>query len=276
MLKNSVISLISYDAEYLPKSIEKYYEYVDEIVLGLDKNRVTWAGNSFSFDETKLWKDLSVIDGDSKISVIEDNFHKSDVAIKNDNYERNFLKEECQHDIIISVDADEYLLNAKAFFEDYLPIVTPYLKDNDICFTWVTPYKEIGDTTLVIANEDNSALIEETQGFVTHKNATFTYARWTDRSQGIANRLLSPLMVLHYSLCRNQESLHEKINNTGHSDLIGHDPFYDIWSQVTMENFQELRNFKTSGLGGAQWPKLVPVKTENLEKYYEQFIERIY
>ena len=36
MIKKSVISLISYDAEYLPDSIAKYYDFVDEIVLGLD------------------------------------------------------------------------------------------------------------------------------------------------------------------------------------------------------------------------------------------------
>ena len=36
MLKKSAISLISYDASYLPKSIASYYDYVDEIVLGLD------------------------------------------------------------------------------------------------------------------------------------------------------------------------------------------------------------------------------------------------
>ena len=54
MKKKSVISLISYDAAYLPESISKYYNYVDEIILGLDKNRTTWSGNNFSFDETKL------------------------------------------------------------------------------------------------------------------------------------------------------------------------------------------------------------------------------
>ena len=89
MKKKSVISLVSYDAAYLPESISKYYNYVDEIVLGLDKNRTTWSGNSFSFDENKLWSDLSAIDGDSKISIIEEDFVKSKVAIENDNYEHD-------------------------------------------------------------------------------------------------------------------------------------------------------------------------------------------
>ena len=54
MLKKSVISLISYDAEYLPDSISKYYNYVDEIILGLDKDRISWSNNVFSFDENDL------------------------------------------------------------------------------------------------------------------------------------------------------------------------------------------------------------------------------
>mgnify|MGYP003654240623 FL=1 len=39
MIKKSAISLISYDAHLLPRSIERYYDYVDEIDLGLDKDR---------------------------------------------------------------------------------------------------------------------------------------------------------------------------------------------------------------------------------------------
>ena len=58
MIKKSAISLISYDSEYLPDSIAKYYDFVDEIVLGLDKDRISWSNNSFKFDENKLWKDL--------------------------------------------------------------------------------------------------------------------------------------------------------------------------------------------------------------------------
>ena len=148
MIKKSAISLISYDAHLLPNSIKTYYDYVDEIVLGLDSDRISWSRNKFSFDETALWKELGSIDTKSKISVIEENFHKSDVAIENDNYERNFLKEQCENDVIVSIDADEFLLNHKTFFYDYLPIVERYLPRYDICMTWTTPYKEIDDTTL--------------------------------------------------------------------------------------------------------------------------------
>ena len=241
MLKKSVISLISYDADYLPKSIEKYYDYVDEIILGVDKDRISWSKNSFKFDEDKLWKELQKIDGDNKISIIEDDFHKSDVPIENDNYERNFLKEQCTNNVIVSIDADEYLLNHKQFFYEYFPIVEKYLHKNDICMTWATPYKEIDDITLVIANENSTPFFGENQGFITTKDSTFVYARWTDKSHAGLNRLLSPLVTIHYSLCRNKELLHQKIHNIGHSNIVEEDPFYNVWNQVTLDNFKELK-----------------------------------
>jgi hypothetical protein len=121
--RKSAISLISYDANrFLANSIEKYYNYVDEIILGIDKDRITWSGNPFSINEDALWSELSRIDGDGKISIIEEDFHKSQVAIENDNYERNFLKEQCSHDWIFSFDADEMLVNAKDFFYNFCPL----------------------------------------------------------------------------------------------------------------------------------------------------------
>lgn len=280
--KKSVISLISYDANrFLAQSIKRYYNYVDEIVLGLDKDRITWSGNDFSFDEDSLWSELSQIDGEGKISIIEEDFHQSAIAIENDNYERNFLKEQCSHDWIFSFDADEMLVNAKDFFLNFCPLVERYYNKTDLCMTWATPYKVVKDTegnahTLVIANTDDSPFFGENQGFVTSKDSTFTYARWTDTSGAGGNRLLSPLVALHWSLCRPDDELHEKINNIGHSDLVEQDPFYQIWSQVTWENYHELENFKTSGLGEQQWPTLFAVPSEQVESYISQHLGRAY
>jgi len=276
MKKKSVISLVSYDAAYLPESISKYYNYVDEIILGLDKNRITWSGNSFSFDENKLWSELGAIDGDSKISIIEEDFVKSKVAIENDNYERNFLKAQCTNDWIFSIDADEYLINTKDFFYNYCPLVERYYNKADICMTWATPYKTIDDTTLVIANEDGTPFFGENQGMTTSKDSTFTYARWTNKSAAGHNRLLSPLVAIHWSLCRNKKDLHEKINNIGHSDLVENDPFYQIWNQVTMDNYEELHNFKSSGLGTAQWPILRAIPSDEVTNYIDQHLDRAY
>lgn len=268
----SAISLISYDSHYLASSISRYYKYVDEIILGLDESRITWSGNDFVFNESKLWEELKQIDTEGKISIIEGNFHKSRIAIENDNFERNYLKSHCSNDWILSIDADEQLLNAKDFFNRFCTIASRYAQKTDFCMTWATPYKIIDNTVLVIANEDNTPFLGENQAVLTHKNNTYTYARWTDLSATGANRVQSPLLALHWSLCRDKKDLHQKIHNIGHSDLVENDPFYKIWDQVTLSNYHELRNFKTSGLGGAQWPKLFAVPKNQLESYYTQHI----
>ena len=142
--------------------------------------------------------------------------------------------------------------------------------------TWATPYKTIDNTTLVIANEDGTPFFGENQGMATSNDSTFTYARWTDKSAAGVNRIMSPLVAIHWSLCRDRDALHEKINNIGHSDLVENDPFYQIWDQVTMDNYHELHNFKSSGLGEAQWPILRAVDNNAVTNYIEQHLDRAY
>lgn len=78
------------------------------------------------------------------------------------------------------------------------------------------------------------------------------------------------------SLCRPDSELHEKINNIGHSDIVEKDPFYQIWSQVNINNYHELHNFKTSGLGEAQWPKLRAIPTNEVENYVKAHVTGAY
>jgi hypothetical protein len=270
--KKSVISLISYDAEYLPESIRSYYDYVDEIVLGLDKDRISWSNNKFSFDENKLWSELQVIDGDNKINIVEDNFHRSRVPIENDTHERNFLKAQCENDWIFSFDADESLVNAREFFVDFCPIVQDY-NDIELMFTWYLMYKEFDDGYLIIADDTRErAFKQDIQGFTANRDLhTFTYCRWTNSQK----KVLSPLAIKHFSFCRTQAQLDKKINNFGHSIESKKDPFYDIQRTVTKENYHTMLNFKTHG-SGAQWPTLKFVAKDELDSYLKQESRRIY
>lgn len=269
--KISVITLLSYDSEYLPKSIASYYDYVDEIIIGLDENRISWSKNPFTFEEDKLHKELQQLDGESKIKIIEGNFHNFDVALDNDNYERNFLKDYCSNEIIMSFDADEELLNAKEFFHKFIPIYQNYT-DRDLLFKWVLPYKHVGEDTLVIANNDNSVFLGDIQGFCTNKNSNYTYCRWTDNRK----QLLSPLCILHWSFCRKEDELNTKLNNFGHSDRTANDPFFEVWKNINETNYQNLRNFKTSGYGENQWEKLIKIPTRELKGWLTKATEKSY
>ena len=262
-MKKSVISLLSYDAEYLIRSIKTYYPYVDEIILGLDKDRISWSRNSFSFDENKVFAELSALDGDNKIQIIEDNFHRSEVPIENDNHERNFLKHHCSHDYVLSFDADEELVNATDFFERYLPLAENY--DYDLMFTWWLPYKQVDSGYLFIADESGDRLYrKDVQGFTTRKIYTYNYCRWTNNQK----RMLSNLGILHWSFCRPADQLTTKVNNFGHSIESKKDPFYETQKLITEQNYKQLHNFKTSGYG-EQWPRLKLVRFDELTKTLE-------
>lgn len=270
--QKSVISLISYDADYLIKSIPSYYNYVDEIILGLDEQRISWSGNSFSFSEDKIWAELQAIDKADKIKVVEHNFHRSSVPIENDTHERNFLKEQCSHDWVFSFDADEILINAKSFFKDYFPIVQNY-NNIELMFTWFLVYKEFDEGYLVIADENrNNIFKKDVQGFSARKNIhTYTYCRWTNAPK----KILSPLAILHYSFCRPEKELSTKINNFGHSAESKKDPFYDIQKTVTLSNYKNLINFKTSNMG-PQWPTLKFIPRDEFDSYIKEQAGRIY
>jgi len=270
--KKSVISLISYDAHFLPKSIKSYYDYVDEIVLGLDKDRISWSGNKFSFNEDSLWKELKKIDVDNKINIIEDNFHRSRVPIENDTHERNYLKSKCENDWVFSFDADEVLVNAREFFIDFCPIVQDYT-DVELMFTWFSMYKEFDDSYLIIADENRQNLFKkDVQGFTANRDInTFTYCRWTNST----TKILSPLAIEHYSFCRTQSELDTKINNFGHSTESKNDIFYTVQKNVTKDNYTGLTNFKTTA-GGPQWPTLRRVMKKDLQSVLLQESRLIY
>lgn len=270
--QKSAISLISYDADYLLKSIPSYYKYVDEIVLGLDESRISWSRNSFSFDEENIWTELQKLDTKDKIKVVEHNFHRSSVPIENDTHERNFLKEQCANDWIFSFDADEILINAKQFFEDYFPIVESY-NNIELMFTWFLVYKEFDEGYLVIADENrNNIFKKDVQGFSARKNLhTYTYCRWTNANK----KVLSPLAILHYSFCRPQKDLRTKINNFGHSAESKKDPFYETQKQVNLTNYKSLINFKTSNMG-PQWPTLKFIPRDEFTEYLNEQAGKVY
>jgi hypothetical protein len=270
--KISVISLISYDAHLLADSISSYYNYVDEIVLGLDQDRISWSGNKFTFDEPVLWTQLKQLDVSKKISIVEDNFHRSKNPIENDTHERNFLKQNCTNDWIFSFDADEILVNAKDFFITFCPLVQD-LKDIELMFTWFLMYKEFDDSILAIGDESRQHLFKkDIQGFSAHRDInTFTYCRWTNATK----KILSPLAIKHNSFCRPETDLQLKINNFGHSKESKKDPFYDTQKLITKDNYRGLVNFKTQG-AGAQWPTLMLLEKNILKPFLESEAKLIY
>ena len=61
MRKINVSYLMSYDYGYLFTSLECIYEYVDQIIISVDKKRKTWSGNDFII-ESDFWISKPVIE----------------------------------------------------------------------------------------------------------------------------------------------------------------------------------------------------------------------
>lgn len=267
--KISVISLIAYDWEYLLNSIPTYYEYVDEIVLGIDKNNKTWTGNFIEIPE-EVFNRLDTIDGDSKISIVADDFCKTDNPIQNDTSERNTLRENCSNRWIFSFDADEELINAEDFFVRWFPLV----QDHDVAlnFTWFLAYKEFDKDILYIGDETGTKIFsKDVQEFGVNKNYQFNYCRWSN----CRKKILTPLCIKHNSFCRPDEEINLKINNFGHSKESLIDPFYNTRNQITLDNYSQLRNFKTSGFG-EQWPTLIRLPKNKEYEILKNMVQHVY
>ena len=73
-----------------------------------------------------------------------------------------------------------------------------------------------------------------------------------------------------------EKNLKQKINNIGHSDIAKEDPFFQNWKHTDLKNWDQLKNFKTSGFGNNQWPKLVCVETHSLRNVAESQLQLAY
>ena len=107
--------------------------------------------------------------------------------------------------------------------------------------TWTTPYKVVSDedesVTLMIANEDGSPFLVKIKELQPQRIVLLHMLDGQTNQQQEIIDLCLLLVAIHWSLCRPDDELHQKINNIGHSDIVEEDPFYKIWSQVDMSNY---------------------------------------
>ena len=66
----SVVMPIAYDFRYSYRSLEKIYDIADEVILGLDRDRISWSGKPFDFDEEEFRATVAAIDGRKIVRII--------------------------------------------------------------------------------------------------------------------------------------------------------------------------------------------------------------
>jgi hypothetical protein len=236
----SVVMPIAYDFRYSYRSLEKIYDIADEVILGIDRDRISWSGKPFDFDAEEFRATVEAIDRRKIVRFVEDDFHSAGSPMGNDVTERNLLSAHCRPGHwIIQIDSDEQALNAK----DFRAWLTRADRTRDVQAKWITVFKTFGDKCLVANEPDLKVSVGTTTPGI------YRCARETDRPKVPSN-----LLLLHFSWGRNREELAQKLTNWSHSADFDTGKLLDLWDSVTLENFGQFRNFHP--LHPPLWSKL--------------------
>lgn len=239
---------VSYDWDMLKVSLPLVYDEADVICLALDKDRISWSGNKFEFDDTAFFRFVEETDKKTKIRVYEDDFHLTNLKpMENEVRQRNLMadfmgKDEGWH---LQLDADEYFVDFAGFVR-YLKTLRPGRKIN-VCCPWITLYKRI-DTGFLMVNPERFENVE----FIPIATNAPSYGH--GRRNGYFNHYTS-FEILHQSWAREPDEVWQKLNNWGHRDDADINVYFDLWKNVNEHNYAGYKNFHQ--IKSELWPSLV-------------------
>jgi len=255
--------LVSYDYEFLKKSIPAVYKNSDTIFLAIDHLRRTWSGNIFTIDPS-FFEWIQEFDVDKKIVIYEDDFYVPTlIAIENDNRERHMLALKMGiGNWIIQVDADEIFIDFEGFVSQ-LRMYDSYLKKpkkTPIQFAafHINVYKYLENGLLYVDNP--------TKFYIATNYPNYKYAKNT------RERLVYlDSYVLHEVLARSEEDLRLKLKNWGHNHEIN-DTFLDKWLQANEDNYNQFTDLFY--LNPKTWKKLDFLPSKSLAELKQLVISK--
>lgn len=236
--------LVAYDYELLKIAIPLIYNDADLIILSIDKNRVSWTGKQFYFNEQ--FKDyVSQIDNACKISWIEgEYFDQEKTPQLNEGFQRNCLVEAMGNaDWYIQLDADEYFIQFNQFVQYLKSLNVSKGEPISITVNFKCIFKKLQTSYLLTAGKDEKIQIAT-------NNPKYSKSR-----QIPGNSIIdSPFFVLHQSWARSEKDIKEKIRNWGHAKDFDTILFYEKWLACNSYNFKNYINFHP--IYGPTWPRL--------------------
>ncbi|XZF13825.1 hypothetical protein ACTHGU_18745 [Chitinophagaceae bacterium MMS25-I14] len=237
---------VAYDWHLLAYSVPLIYKDADTICLSLDKDRKSWAGNNFSWNEQGFQAMLQDLDPDGKIRLLEEDFHLSTLKpMENEVRQRKMMADVMgEGGWHIQLDADEYFLHFDRF-TDFLRSQTTSRKVNIWC-PYITLFKQVNEGFLSISHTD----FYSSDG---NPIATNAPAYQHGRVSGWFN-IKAPFYIIHQSWARPQEEITEKINNWGHKNDFNTVEFLEWWKKLDADNYKTARNFHP--IVPALWPTL--------------------
>lgn len=226
---------ISYDYKYLPICLSRIYEAADKITIAIDKDRKTWAGKKYDFDENIITEILNN-DPIHKISVYEDDFSVPDLStMECDRRERrmirDFMKSSEEGAWHLQLDTDEYFVNFEGFVKYLHDIEAVYSGDVTVNCRLVTIFK-LCQQGLIIAEDDS--------GLGYFPVASIGGCRFSPSPKEII--INADFNVLHQSWGREEKEIFFKISNWGHNQDFNIEEYFEFWKSVNKYNARYIRD----------------------------------
>ncbi|SKC77224.1 hypothetical protein [Ohtaekwangia koreensis] len=264
---------VSYDWELLKKSVPRIYADADIICLAIDKDRKSWTGNPYAFNDQEFYDFISTIDVDKKIIVYEDCFSLPELnARQNCNRHRMLIAEKMgKGGWHIQVDSDEYFLDFNSFVKELKkinPNPTGKEKPLNVCACWVPLIKKTATGYLHVIFHNG---IPETVPMAT-TFPDYQRARHNDHFNVITRHY-----VIHETWARSENELWFKINNWGHaaeelSEKQRRLSYYNLWKSLDENNYQYISNFHPAS--PTTWPALNFCIGQSVEEFIRNFVNQ--
>jgi hypothetical protein len=245
---------VAYDWEYLRISLPIVYPYADAICLAVDKDRISWAGQKFSFNSDAFYTYVKSIDTEKKIDIYEDDFHFAGLQpMQNEVRQRNKMAERMGaggwH---IQLDTDEYFVDFSGFvaYLRHLRISRPV----NITCPWYTMYKQAKDGYLFIkeTSQENIEYIP-----VATRHPHYEYGR-----RNSYFNIKTNYIILHQSWARSENEILEKISNWGHKEDFDVMSYYKRWQTLNNNNYSTFNDFHPIIKG--KWNELEYIPGRNI------------
>jgi len=247
----SVAMLVAYDWKLGVEAIRRCYGIADEIVLGLDAERLSFRRERYPFNDAAFRRAIKKADPQAKIRVLEGDFHSKADPSENETHERNALSLACRPgNWVLQIDADEWMLNPGEF-KAWLGGLRV---EREIMARWHTVYKVCGRQALVVDSDNEWICV----------GGGRRGAHWQRRETG-SWRVRSPLRLLHLSFALSEAQLRRKLGSWSHAHQIDLEDTVRRWRSATVKNHKSYRDFHH--LERTLWPRLKAVRLDRLEAW---------
>ncbi len=255
---------VAYDWEKLRHSLPPIYSTADRICLSLDRDRRTWAGKPFQFDDTGFRDLIAGIDVDRKIDIYEDDFHSPALSpMENDTHQRQLMAQRLGNGgWHVQIDVDEYFIDFRGFAAKLHaldrqpgPRSRPYCVHAD----WIPLFKRVDSGYLYV----DFGTRKPEQAPIATNAPQYTECRMTG-----GKSLQTRSRVIHDTWARGETDLRQKLDNWGHTHDFDVNSYLNLWRSLDAHNYQYIRNFHP--LYKHNWPSLELCPANNIEALIEQ------